>query len=76
MSNSAVDVLAGKSKEKEQDSDKICDGKTCIPVNKLREGFDYFDKDKSGTVEVNELMSLLKWLDVDNVSQDGLSSKV
>ena len=75
MSNSAVDVLAGKSKEKEQDSDKICDGKTCIPVNKLREGFDYFDKDKSGTIEVTELSALFKWLDVD-VAPNNLSAKV
>jgi Ca2+-binding EF-hand superfamily protein len=46
-----------------------------IPEARLRQGFDYFDKDKSGTIEVTELSALFKWLDVD-VAANNLSAKV
>ncbi len=32
---------------------------------KLIEGFDYYDKDKNGSITNNELPELLKWLDID-----------
>ena len=34
-------------------------------ISKLRAGFDYFDKDKNGTVDKNEIGSLLKWIDME-----------
>ena len=35
---------------------------------KLIEGFDYYDKDKNGSITNNELPELLKWLDIDEES--------
>ena len=37
---------------------------------RLIEGFDHFDKDKNGFISYDELPNLLKWLDIDNLSDD------
>ena len=36
--------------------------------SRLREGFDYFDKDKNGTISKEELGPLLKWIDLETAS--------
>ena len=47
-------------------------------LEKLIQGFDYFDKDKNGEISINEIPELLDWLDISQVysTTSGLIEKM